>query len=172
MGTVPTGPVAPVPDTLLAAEAGIVARLQQATQQGPDRWCRKVATRDYLASVAEEMQDAPAIYVVYDGLVVFDADEQRASLGHRWLVVVAVAVTSPQQRDAAPRNSEGGRYMAAVLHALHGLTLPEHTHGLVPTTPPRPYYSEGKFAYFPLAFMARAHFSTRTGLAGRAPLNT
>lgn len=169
MGTVP---VAAVPDTLLDAEAGIVQRLQQAMQTGPGRWCRKVATRDYLASVAEEMQDAPALYVVYDGLVVFDADEQRASMGHRWLVVVAVAVTAPQQRDAAPRNDQGGRYMAAVLHALHGLQLPGHTHGLVPATPPRPYYSEGRFAYFPLAFMARAHFSTRTGLAGRAPLNT
>lgn len=152
---------------LLAAEAAIVQRLEQVTQQGEGAWCRKVATRDYLASVSEEMQAAPAIYVVYDGLVVYDADEQRASMGHRWIVVVAVAVTASDQREAAPRNATGGRWMGEVLAALHGLLVPGHTHGLVPQTPPRPYYSEGgKFAYFPLVFMARAHFSTRTGLAG------
>ena len=151
---------------LLSAETGIVQCLQQATQQGPSAWCRKVATRDYLASVAEEMQDAPALYVVYDGLVVFDADEQRASLGHRWLVVVAVKNAS-QPREAAPRNDEGGRFMAAVLVALHGLQLPAHTHGLIPTTPPRPYYGQGgQFAYYPLAFIARAFFSQRFGMAG------
>lgn len=154
------------PPNLLSAEAGIVQRLQQATQQGPAAWCRKVGTRDYLASVAEEMQDAPALYVVYDGLVVFDADEQRASLGHRWLVVVAVKNAS-QPREAAPRNEEGGGFMGAVLAALHGLLLPAHTHGLVPTTPPRPYYSPGgQFAYYPLAFIARALFSQRFGIAG------
>lgn len=152
---------------LLAAEAAIVQRLQQATQQGPQAWCRKVATRDYLASVAEEMQAAPACYVVYDGPVVFDADEQRLSMGHRWLVVIAVGVTAADQREAAPRNAEGGRFMGAVLQALHGLLVPGHTHGMVPAQPPRPYYSEGgKFAYYPLAFVARAMFSTRFGLAG------
>ncbi|MBE2242390.1 MAG: hypothetical protein IAE86_06530 [Burkholderiaceae bacterium] len=153
---------------LLAAEAGIVQALQRATQQGADAWCRKIGTRDYLATVAEEMQDAPALYVVFDGLVIFDADEQRANLGYRWLVVVAVK-TAAQPREAAPRNDEGGRYMAAVHVALHGLLLPAHTHGLVPTTPPRPYYSPGgSFAYYPLAFIARAHFSKRFGFAGAA----
>ncbi len=155
-----------LPPNLLAAEAAIVQRLQQATQQGPDAWCRQIGTRDYLATVAEEMQVAPALYVVYDGLVVFDADEQRASVGHRWLVVIAVKNAS-QPREAAPRNDEGGRFMGAVLAALHGLVLPAHTHGLVPITPPRPYYSAGgQFAYYPLAFLARAHFSQRFGLAG------
>ncbi|MCA0240169.1 MAG: hypothetical protein LCI02_04860 [Proteobacteria bacterium] len=151
---------------LLAAESGIVQRLQQATQTGPDAWCRKIGTRDYLATVAEEMQIAPAVYVVYDGPMVYDADEQRANLAHRWLAVIAVA-SAEQPREAAPRNAEGGRYMAAVWQALHGLLLPGHTHGLIPTTPPRPYYSPGgRFAYYPLAFLARAHFSTRFGLAG------
>lgn len=151
---------------LLAAETAIVARLVAATQQGPTPWARKVGTRDYLATVSEEMQQAPAVYVVYDGLVVFDADEQRVSLGHRWLVVVAVE-TAAAPREAAPRNQLGGSYMAAVLVALHGLLPPGCTHGLVPVQPPRAYYSEGgRFAYFPLAFVARAMHSQRFGLAG------
>lgn len=151
---------------LLAAEAAIVQRLEQATQQGPDAWCRVIGTRDYLATVAEEMQTAPAIYVVYDGLVVYDADEQRASLGHRWLVVIAVE-TAQAPREAAPRNELGGERMHQVLSALHGLQVPGHTHGLVPAQPPRPYYSPtGRYAYYPLAFVARALSSQRFGLAG------
>lgn len=154
---------------LLAAEQAIKQRLAEATQQGPEPWCRLVATRDYLATVAEEMQTAPAIYIVYDGLVVFDADEQRTSMGYRWLVVIAVE-TAQTPREAAPRNELGGAYMHAVLQALQGLLVPGHTHGLVPVQPPRPYYSPtGRFAYYPLAFVARAHFSTRFGMAG-APL--
>jgi len=151
---------------LLAAEGAIKQRLVETTQQGDDAWCRVIGTRDYLATVAEEMQVAPAIYIVYDGVVVFDADEQRSNLGHRWLVVVAVE-TAQQPREAAPRNELGGLYMAAVLKALHGLLIDGHTQGLIPTQPPRPYYSPtGRFAYYPLAFVARAHFSTRFGLAG------
>lgn len=151
---------------LLAGEAAIKQRLVEATQTGPNAWCRMVGTRDFLATVAEEMQTAPAIYIVYDGLVVFDADEQRANLGHRWLVVIAVE-SAQTPKESAPRNELGGVYMARVLAALHGLQLPGCTHGLVPAQPPRPYYApSGRFAYFPLAFTARAHFSTRFGLAG------
>jgi hypothetical protein len=151
---------------MLLAEAAIVAALVAATQTGPDAWARKVGTRDYLATVSEEMQDAPAVYVVYDGLVVFDSDAQRASLGHRWLVVVAVA-TAAQMKEAAPRNELGGVFIFSVLQALHGLLVPGHTEGLRPITPPRPFYSEGgRFAYFPLAFIAPAHFSKRFGMAG------
>lgn len=151
---------------LLSAEAAIRQRLVEATQQGPEAWCRVIGTRDYLASVAEEMQTAPALYIVYDGLVVYDADEQRTSLGHRWLVVIAVE-TAQAPREAAPRNELGGVYMHQVLQALQGLLVPGHTHGLVPVQPPRPYYSPtGRFAYYPLAFAARALFSTRFGMAG------
>lgn len=154
---------------LLAAESGIVQRLKDATQSGPDPWARKIGTRDYLATVAEEMQIAPAVYVVYDGLVVFDADEQRASLGHRWLVVVAVA-TAAAMAESTARNQEAGPCMGAVLVALQGYTPPGCTHGLVPTTPPRPFYSPGgRFAYYPLAFTARALHSQRFGLAGANP---
>ena len=154
---------------LLAAETAIVDRLKAATQTGPDAWCRKVGTRDYLATVAEESQDAPAVYLVYDGPVVFEADEQRASMGHRWLAVVAVA-TAALAREAAPRNQMAGPYMGSVLAALHGFLPPAHTHALVPITPPRPFYSDGgKFAYYPLAFVGRAMFSKRFGMAGATP---
>jgi hypothetical protein len=151
---------------MLEAEAGIVDRLKQTTQQGPTAWARKVGTRDYLATVSEEMQDAPAVYLVYDGPVLLDANEHASNWAHRWLVVIAVSsVVAP--REAAPRNQEAGPFLGAVLVALHGYLPPGCTHGLVPVQPPRPYYSEGgKFAYYPLAFMARAHFSKMFGVAG------
>lgn len=150
---------------MLADEAAIVARVKEITQTGPDAWARKVETKDYLASVTEEMQHAPAVYVVYDGLVVFDADEQRSSLGNRWLVVIAVA-TAAAAREAAPRNQEAGPFMGALLAGLHGFMPDGKTHGMVPVPPPRPFYSEGgKFAYYPLAFVVRAYFSKRFGVA-------
>lgn len=154
------------PFNLLAAEGGIVGRLKLVSQQGPGAWARKVGTRDYLATVAEEMQDAPAVYVVFDGLVVFDADEQRASLGQRWLVVLAVS-TAAQPNEAAPRNQEAGPMLASLLVGLQGYTPPGCASGLVPAQPPRPFYSPGgRFAYYPLAFTARVMHSQRFGLAG------
>ncbi len=151
---------------LLSAELAIVERLKTVTQTGPDRWARVVGTRDYLASVAEEEQTAPAVYVLYDGPMIFDSDEARVSMGHRWLVVIAVA-TAAAMRESSPRNQEAGPFMGCVLAGLLGLDVPGHTRGLSAVQPPRPYYSEGgKFAYYPLAFMAPAMFSTRFGLAG------
>lgn len=154
------------PFNLLAAEDGIVGRLKLLTQHGPDAWARMVGTRDYLATVAEEMQHAPAVYLVFDGLVVFDADEQRSSLGLRWLVVVVVS-TAAQPAEAAPRNQEAGPLLASVLVGLQGYTPAGCASGLVPATPPRPFYSPGgRFAYYPLAFTARVMHSQRFGLAG------
>lgn len=156
----------PEPFNLLAAETGIVAHLVAATQEGADPWARKVGTKDYLASVVEEVQVVPAVYVVYGGLMVYDADEQRASLGHRWLVVLAVG-TAADMREAAPRNQEAGPLMGRLIVALHGFVPPGSSFGLVPVQPPPPYYSEGgKFAYYPLAFVSRAMYSHRFGLAG------
>lgn len=145
-----------------AAEAGIVDRLKAATQAGPGAWARAVETRDVLATVAEEMQVTPAIYVVYDGFVVLEADEQRALIAHRWLAVVAIG-NATQGREAAPRNQESGPYVAAVIAALHGYRPPGSTTALVPATPPRPYYSEAKFAYYPVAFTTNVLHSTRRG---------
>lgn len=144
------------------AETGIVARLKATTQAGPGAWARAVETRDVLATVAEEMQTTPAIYVVYDGFGVLEADEQRALIAHRWLAVVAIG-NATQGREAAPRNQESGPYVAAVVAALHGYRPPGSTTGLVPATPPRPYYSEAKFAYFPVAFTTTVLHSTRRG---------
>lgn len=154
------------PFNLLAAETGIVARLVEATQQGAEPWARKVATKDFLSSVVEENQLVPAVYVVYGGMVVFDADEQRLSMGHRWLVVLAVG-TAADMREAAPRNQDAGPRLGELLVALQGFKPPGSTHGLVPVQAPPPHYSEGgKFAYYPLAFVSRAMHSQRFGLAG------
>jgi hypothetical protein len=151
-----------VPWDFAAAEASIVGQLKAQCQSGEDAWARQVGTRATLAEVAEEMQVTPAIYLVYDGYVVLDADEQRAMLAHRWLVIVAIA-NAAQGRESAPRDTDGGPYQAAVFKALHGFMAAGSTKALTPATPPRPYYSEAKFAYYPVAFTSVVHHSTRWG---------
>ncbi|KAI5914622.1 hypothetical protein [Thauera sp. 2A1] len=145
-----------------AAEAGIVEQLKARCQSGPDAWARAVETRDVLATVAEEMQVVPAVYVVYDGYAVLDADEQRALLAHRWLAVVAVSDAS-QGREATARNQKAGPYVADVFAALHGYLPPGSTGALVPAQPPRPYFSEARFAYYAVAFTSEVFHSTRSG---------
>lgn len=144
------------------AEASIVDQLKAQCQSGPSAWARLVGTRANLAEVAEEMQLTPAIYLVYDGFVVLSADPQRANLAHRWLAIVAIA-NAVQGRDSAPRDAEGGPYQAAVFRALHGFMPAGSTEALTPATPPRPYYSEARFAYYPVAFTSLVHHSTRWG---------
>lgn len=151
-----------------AAEAAIVAQLKAHCQTGPGAWARAVETRAVLASVAEEMQTVPAIYVVYDGYAVIDADAQRAVLAHRWLAVVAVGNATPGP-EAAARNQEAGPMVAAVFAALHGFMPPGSSGAMVPATPPRPYYSEARFAYYPVAFTTEARHATRSGPAVARP---
>jgi hypothetical protein len=147
-----------------AAEASIVEQLRQHCQAGPGAWARDIGTRAALADTAEEMQHCPAIYVVYDGYVVADADAQRAAIMHRWLVVVAVA-NAVQGRDSAPRTQEAGPFVGDVFRALHGFMPVGSIEAMIPTTPPRPFYSPARFAYFPVAFTTIAHHNTRSGVA-------
>ena len=144
----------------MLAEAGIVNKLTADLQTGPDRWARLIGTRTELAAVTEDMQMAPAVYVVYDGFAVLEADEYQAKLLHRWFVVIAVS-DATKQREAAPRNQVAGPYMRDVLASLHGYWPPECKGALIPVTPPKPYYSDAKFAYFPLAFTVES-FSCST----------
>lgn len=140
------------------AETGIVDRLKVATQQGAGKWAREVATREDLAGVAEEMQNAPAIYTVYDGFVVKSADEYVCALVHRFLAVLVVK-NAAAQREAAPINKAAGPKMKSIFEALHGFQPPGCSSRLVPASPPRPFYSPGGFAYFPLAFTAESNHS-------------
>lgn len=140
----------------MLAEDGIVERLKATLQAGPDAWARAIGTRTELAAVTEEMQLAPAVYVVYDGFAVLAASEFEATLSHRWFVVIAVA-SAAQQREASARNRLAGPYMHDVLAALHGFQAPQCRSPLVPVTPPRPYFSPAKFAYYPLAFMCESY---------------
>lgn len=140
----------------MQAEAGIVDRLKATLQAGPGAWARAIGTRTELAAVTEEMQTAPAVYVVYDGFAVLEANEFEVTLAHRWFAVIAVA-SAATLREAAPRNQLAGPYMRDVLDALHGFLPPECRSPLVPATPPRPYYSEAKFAYYPLAFITESY---------------
>ncbi|VFR54784.1 hypothetical protein BRI6_1103 [plant metagenome] len=151
-----------------AAEASIVQRLAASIQAGPNRWARLVGTRKTLADVSEEMQVVPAAYVVYDGYVVLDANEFEAAIAHRWVVVIAVS-SAAQPRQAAPLNEEAGPYIWDVLHALHGFVPEGAATALIPATPPRPYYSEAKFAYYPAAFTCTVKHNIRRGVMPGKP---
>lgn len=134
----------------LAAQTGIVARIESVSQSGPDAWCRVVGTRKDLAAVSEEMQTVPAVYVVYDGFAVLPStNEQVLVLSHRWLVVLAVG-TAASQKDADRLDQLAGPYLGQLIQALHGFTPEGCREPLVMSTPPRPYYSPARYAYYPL----------------------
>lgn len=134
----------------LEAQTDIVERVREVAQKGADAWCRLVGTRKDLAAVAEEMQTTPAVYVVYDGFAVLPgSDEYTLNLSHRWLVVLAVG-TAASQKDADRLDQLAGPYIGALIQALHGFKPASCTEPLVMSTPPRPYYSPARFAYYPL----------------------
>lgn len=136
----------------LVAETGIVDRVKAISQTGNAPWARVVGTRKDLATVAEEMQKVPAVYVVYDGFAVLPGtDESLLLLSHRWLVVLALG-NAASQREAEALNQEAGPYMGRLLSGLHGFAPPGCSEPLMAGTPPRPYYSPARFAYYPLLF--------------------
>lgn len=134
----------------LEAQTGIVERIRDVAQSGPEAWCRLVGTRKDLAAVAEEMQTTPAVYVVYDGFAVLPgSDYMTLLLSHRWLVVLAIG-TAASQKDADRLDQLAGPHIGALINALHGFIPTGCREPLVMATPPRPYYSPARFAYYPL----------------------
>jgi hypothetical protein len=154
-------------------EQDLVDRLKVAFQTGPDAWARIVGTRDDLAEVTESQQTVPGVYVVYRTYQVVSATDKRAALRHLWFVVLAVSVGATKQRESVARNKLAGRYLPAILRALHGYTPAGATTPLVPVTPPPPKPSaDGRFGYYPVAFTCDAHYSTAGGPAvGPLPLD-
>lgn len=138
------------------AEEGIVARLKVATQQGDGRWAREVGSRADMAAVAEEMQNAPCVYTLYDGFSVKVADEYSCTLLHRFLAVVVVKNPGAQV-DTEAIHQNAGPKVKSVLEALHGFKPPACSTRLVPATPPRPYHAAAGFGYFPLAFTVESN---------------
>ncbi|POS08031.1 phage tail terminator protein [Burkholderia gladioli] len=140
------------PWNFLIAETGIVARVKALSQAEGSAWARVVGTRKDLAAITEEMQTVPAVYVVYDGFSVTpETDETTLVLQHRWMVVLAMG-NAQSQREAEALNQEAGPYMGQLLSGLHGFVPQGCSEALIANTPPRPYYSPSRFAYYPLLF--------------------
>lgn len=146
-----------------AGELDIARRIKDAVQTGPDAWARIVGTRDDMDAITEEQQLTPGVYVIYAGYGVKDATPGGATIEHRWRVVLAIASKVPG-REASPRNQVAGKFLPALLQALHGYIPEGSTTALVPTTPPQPRPS-GHFTYYPLAFTSDCVYSTRKGPA-------
>lgn len=144
------------------SELDIVARLKAATQSGAGAWARIVGTRDDLEEVDEARQVVPGVYVLYQGYSVDAVNESRATLRHRWRVVLAVAVVRAKGREVSRRNQVAGKYLPSIIQALHGYTPAGSTTPLVPATPPAARPSGG-FAYYPLDFTADTIYSTKHG---------
>lgn len=140
----------------MQAETALVERIKALTQQGDEPWARAVLTRTDLAAVAEEQQFSPSVYVVYGGYAVKAANDFDAVLVHRWLVVLAES-SAADQRSANARNQSAGPHLDVLMRGLHGMRLPGARAALVPATPPQPYYSPAKFAYYPLSFTCETY---------------
>lgn len=146
-----------------AGELDLVRRIKSVAQSGPDAWARIVGTRDDLEAVTEEKQMTPGVYVIYAGFAVKDASPAGATIEHRWRIVLAVSSKAPG-REASPRNQVAGKFLPALLQALHGYIPEGSTTALVPATPP-PGKTSGHFAYYPLMFTSETVYSTRKGPA-------
>lgn len=147
---------------LLVGQPGIVARLEAATRQGPGAWCRKIATARELSDVVEDQQVTPALFVLHDAFQVVEADEFSATLVHRWFVVLSLK-NAASQRTPSALDEEASQLLAKVLDTLVGFTPPRCASPLIPATPPRPFYSPAKFAYYPLAFTHKSFHCTTGG---------
>jgi hypothetical protein len=131
----------------LAAEALIIQRLQS---QVPGM---KALSAADLADVAEAKQTTPAFHVLYHGDRLVDAQGrgQAQAVAQRWMIVITVRTARDQGKGGAARNT-AGPHLDAALKALSGWE-PDQSHGaLRRVAAPRPVYSKGGFAYFPLAF--------------------
>ncbi len=153
-----------------AGSLDLVQRIKSVAQAGDAPWARIVGTRDDMAATREDTQVTPGVYVIYRGLVVKSANEKRAEIEHRWIVVLAIA-GPPNSRESSDRDAEAGRYLPLLVQALHGYTPAGSTAPLVPATPPAPAVS-GRYGYYPLLFTAVTVYSTRKGPAvGPLPLD-
>lgn len=135
-------------DNYLSAESLIIERLRTQVTG-----VRAVLSAADLAGVEEAKQVTPALHVLYDGDDLGDraADGADGIVRQRWLVIVAVRNARGQASGAGAREV-AGPIILQVLAALGGWQ-PDEEHGeLVRIAAPRPAFSPGGFAYFPLAF--------------------
>ncbi len=131
----------------LAAEPLIIQRLQSQIAN------MAVLSAADLADVVEAQQTTPAIHVLYDGDRLVDAQGrgQAQAVAQRWMIVIAVRNARDQGKGGKARGT-AGPHLDAALKTLSGYEL-STGHGALKRVPaPRPVYSKGGFAYFPLAF--------------------
>jgi len=135
----------------LAAEELIIARLTERVGS-----VRAVLSAADLAGVQEAKQTTPALHVVYDGDRLGDSAGRGIAnqVYQRWLVITAVRSARGQRTGAGAREA-AGPIISAVLQALLGWAPSDEHQPLVRTSAPRPHFSAGGFAYFPLAFETR-----------------
>lgn len=149
--------------SITALEQDVAARLKKLTQTGSDAWARAVGTRADIEDVREDQQLVPGVYAIYSGFAIKSANEHSAEMEHRLRVVLALRKAG-SGKDTAGINAEAGTRLAQLMRGLHGYTPAGCTTALVPVTPP-PIYHSGPFSYYPLAFTASTHYSTRRGPA-------
>jgi len=134
----------------LAAEGLIRARLEAGVTGA-----RVLAAAD-LSGIPESAQVTPALHVVYDGDRLGDdgGRHRGQQVYQRWLVVVAVRNAAGQRSGAGARQA-AGPLLSAVLSALLGWSPSPDHQPMKRIDAPRPAFTPGGFAYFPLAFETR-----------------
>lgn len=143
-------------DNLLAAETIITDRLAEAMPALTP--APRIATAKDLGELDNGRQITPAVYVVYEGMLVAQtqARGQLATLEQRWLTVVTTrsATARGQATTEAP-----GKILAAVWNTLAGYAPGAGYSPITPRTPPSSGY-QGGFAYHPLAWTLPIHLKT------------
>lgn len=153
-----------------AGSLDLVECIKSIAQSGPSAWARVVGTRDDLEATNEEGQLVPGVYVIYRGPVFKEANDHKAEVEHRWLIVVAVA-GPVNTRESGQKDAEAGKYLPLLMQSLHGYIPAGCTTALVPETPPSAKQS-GRYGYYPLAFKATTVYSIRKGPSvGPLPLD-
>ena len=97
-----------------AGSLDLVQRIKAVAQGGASPWARIVGTRDDMAATREEAQVTPGVYVIYRGLVVKSANEKRAEIEHRWIVVLAFAGPPNSRRDAPTWRSSRSKITSTI----------------------------------------------------------
>lgn len=141
-----------MPVDYLAAEELIITRL------GPSgkNVTRHILSATDLAGVDEQKQLTPAVFVLYDGDRLGDSAGRNSGqmIYQKWLLIVAVRNVKGQKTGKGARD-EAGPIITKVLDAMLGWSPGTDYQPMQRVVAPRPGYSPGGYAYFPLAFETR-----------------
>ncbi len=134
--------------SFLSAEDELVARLNEKVSA-------RIYSADELSSIEERAQVSPSVHVIYDGYTPTQeiANGAIQQVEHRWLIIIAVKSV----KDTKSQRDKASPLIDETLEAMLGHQPTTELDALRMADAPAPVYT-ANFAYFPLAFTARATY--------------